>query len=95
MEYRSYKVIYRRYASLYFIVGVDQSSEENELGVLEFIHCLVECLDMHFKSVCELDIMFNIEIAHLILDEMVLNGEVVDTNKKSILKHVQLVLKGK
>lgn len=95
MEYRSYKVIYRRYASLYFIVGVDQSSEENELGVLEFIHCLVECLDKYFKSVCELDIMFNIEVAHLILDEMVLNGEVVDTNKKNILNHVRLILKGK
>ena len=51
MEYRGYKVVYRRYASLYFIVGVDNDSDENELGILEFIHCLVECLDKYFSSV--------------------------------------------
>ena len=34
------QVIYRRYASLFFIVGVD-SDNENELAVLEFIHALV------------------------------------------------------
>lgn len=35
-----------QYASLFFIVGVGVDSEdENELGVLEFIHCLVETLD--------------------------------------------------
>ena len=25
MEYRNFKVVYRRYASLYFIIGVDNS----------------------------------------------------------------------
>lgn len=35
-----------QYASLFFIVGVGaDSDDENELGVLEFIHCLVETLD--------------------------------------------------
>ena len=34
------QVIYRRYASLFFIVGVD-SDNENELSILEFIHALV------------------------------------------------------
>ena len=38
-----------RYASLYFIVGCDQ--EENELGMLEFIHTLVETLDKYFENV--------------------------------------------
>ena len=38
------QVIYRRYASLFFIVGVEVD-EENELGILEFIHALVETLD--------------------------------------------------
>ena len=43
LEYMGYKVIYRRYASLFFIVGVDE--EENEIAILEFIHALVETLD--------------------------------------------------
>ena len=49
MEYKNTKVIYRRYASLYFIVGADIL--ENELGVLEFIHHVVETLDSYFESV--------------------------------------------
>lgn len=48
-------MIYRRYASLFFVVGVD-SDEENELAILEFIHSLVETMDKYFESVCELDV---------------------------------------
>ena len=90
MEFRGYKIIYRRYASLFFIVGADQE-DENELGILEFIHNLVETLDKYFESVCELDIMFNIEKAHFIVDEMVLNGHIVDSNKKNVLETVRLM----
>jgi AP-4 complex subunit sigma-1 len=89
LEYRQYKCIYRRYASLFFIVGVD--SDENELAILEFIHCLVETLDKYFENVCELDIMFNLERAHFILDEMVTNGRIVETNKKNILRPLRLM----
>lgn len=30
---------------------------QNELAVVELIHCFVEVLDKHFGQVCELDIM--------------------------------------
>lgn len=118
-DHREYKVVYRRYASLFFMVGVDDeevrpiawmiqactvprdhgagqpmlhpstyvvsklmyggcwclvvctkepllvslhptvtcASVQNELAILEFIHCFVEVLDKHFGQVCELDIM--------------------------------------
>ncbi|GAX77536.1 hypothetical protein CEUSTIGMA_g4980.t1 [Chlamydomonas eustigma] len=88
-EHRQYKIIYRRYASLFFMAGVDD--EENELGVLEFIHCFVEILDRHFGQVCELDIMNEPEMVHYIMDEMLLNGCIVDTNKANILEPVQLL----
>lgn len=55
IEYRGYKVIYRRYASLFFVVAVD-GDDENELSILEFIHSLVETMDKYFESVCELDV---------------------------------------
>lgn len=35
---------------------------QNELAILEFIHCLVETLDRYFGNVCELDLMFNLEM---------------------------------
>lgn len=133
--YRGYKVIYRRYASLFFIVGV-MGEEENELANLEFIHALVETLDRYFENVvshqlhascrrlqlhswvhgerppwprfalicrankrvcsrtlfqCELDIMFNLEKAHFILDEMVVNGCIIETNKNNVLAPIQLL----
>jgi len=83
MEHQAHKVVYRRYASLFFIVGVD--AEENEIAIYEFIHCLVETFDKYFEQVCELDIMFNLEKAHIILDEMVLNGCIVETNQTEVL----------
>eukprot|EP00054_Salpingoeca_dolichothecata_P019799 m.123473 g.123473 ORF g.123473 m.123473 type:complete len:131 (-) comp23391_c0_seq2:46-438(-) len=57
LEYRNFKLIFRRYASLYFIVGVDNN--ENELAMLEFIHMVVETFDQYFEGVCELDISFH------------------------------------
>ncbi|CAI5534594.1 unnamed protein product [Closterium sp. Naga37s-1] len=89
VEHRNYKVIYRRYASLFFLVGVD--GEENELAVLEFIHCIVETMDRYFGNVCELDIMFHLEKAYFMLDEMVMNGCVMDTNKLNVLAPIQLM----
>ena len=57
LEYRGYKVIYRRYASLFFIAGTkpdgdDTENSENELGMLEFIHTLVETMDKWAGSIC-------------------------------------------
>mmetsp|Transcript_26012 Transcript_26012/g.61386 ORF Transcript_26012/g.61386 Transcript_26012/m.61386 type:complete len:146 (-) Transcript_26012:71-508(-) len=92
MEYRGYKVVYRRYASLYFIVGV-QGDNDNELSILEFIHALVETLDKYFENVCELDIMFNLEKAHFILNEMLMNGCIVETNKANVLRPIHLLEK--
>ena len=61
--------------------------------MLEFIHNLVETLDKYFENVCELDIMFNIEKAHFIIDEMVMSGYIVETNKASILNPVIAIVK--
>jgi AP-4 complex subunit sigma-1 len=35
--------------------------------------------------------MFNIERAHFVLDEMVMNGHIVETNKPNILKPIRLM----
>lgn len=89
MEYKNFKIVYRRYASLYFIVAVDNT--ENELSILEFIHTVVETFDRYFESVCELDIMFNLEKAHMILDEMIMSGQIAETNKNRILAPVAVL----
>eukprot|EP00401_Gymnodinium_catenatum_P055537 CAMPEP_0117522248 /NCGR_PEP_ID=MMETSP0784-20121206/34108_1 /TAXON_ID=39447 /ORGANISM="" /LENGTH=187 /DNA_ID=CAMNT_0005318311 /DNA_START=93 /DNA_END=653 /DNA_ORIENTATION=+ len=93
VEYRGFRVVYRRYASLYFIVGADNDDSVNELALLEFIHTLVETLDKYFENVCELDIMFNLDKAHIILDEIVLDGCIVETNKAAALNSLYLIEK--
>ena len=93
LEHRQYKVMYRRYASLFFILGVDLHDDTNELSMLELIHNLVETMDKYFENVCELDIMFNIEKAHFILDEIIMDGHIAETNKANILNPVVAIVK--
>jgi len=57
LQFRTHKVIYRRYAGLFFALCVDIT--DNELAYLECIHLFVEILDHFFSNVCELDLVFN------------------------------------
>ena len=84
VEHRNLKLVYRRYASLYFCLAVDDT--ENELIVLEIIQHYVEILDKYFGNVCELDLIFNFHKAYYILDELVIAGEQQETSKKAVLK---------
>ena len=65
VEHRQLKLVYKRYASLYFALAVDD--DENELIVLEMIQHYVEILDRYFGSVCELDLIYNFHKAYFIL----------------------------
>lgn len=84
IEWQDKKVIYKRYASLYFVACVDK--EENELIVLEQIHLFVEVLDRYFGNVCELDIIFNFHKAYYILDELFIGGQQQETSKAEVLR---------
>jgi len=80
------KLIYRRYASLFFTFCVDES--DNELGAFEAIHLFVETLDMYFRSVCELDLIHHFNKVYCVLDELILGGRIQETNVKKILQKV-------
>ena len=51
VQYRNFKLIYRRYAGLFFVYGVDIT--DNELLLMETVHLFVELLDEFFSNVCE------------------------------------------
>ncbi|KAI6178751.1 AFG3-like protein 2 [Aphelenchoides besseyi] len=70
-----YKLIYRHYATLYFVFCVDSS--ESELGILDLIQVFVETLDRCFENV------------HHILNELVMGGMVLETNMSEILLRIQ------
>ena len=84
VEYKGKKIVYKRYASLFFVCLV--AADDNELLVLESIHHYVEVLDQLFNNVCELDIIFNFTQAYFSLDEIILGGEVQETSKREVLR---------
>lgn len=82
-----YKLIYRHYATLYFVFCVDSS--ESELGILDLIQVFVETLDKCFENVCELDLIFHVDKVHYILNELVMGGMVLETNMTEILSRIE------
>jgi AP-3 complex subunit sigma len=81
------KLIYRHYATLYFVFAVD--SQESDLGILDLIQVFVESLDRSFESVCELDLIFHSDKVHYILDEIVMGGMVLETNIHAVLQSLK------
>ena len=84
IEWNNYKIIYKRFASLYFITLCDK--EENELIILELLQHFVECLDRYFGNVCELDIIFNFHKAYYIIEEILSGGNIQESDRKEIYK---------
>ena len=46
----------------------------------------VETLDRCFEDVCELDLIFHSDRVHYILDEIIMGGMVLETNKEEVLR---------
>ncbi|EGG25327.1 hypothetical protein DFA_03576 [Cavenderia fasciculata] len=95
--WREYTVVYKRYASLFFAMIVD--NKDNELITLEVIHKLVVILDQAFENVCELDLIYGFEkvylmmnnvtnMAYLLLDEFLIGGEMQETSSKIVLNSI-------
>lgn len=91
VEFRKHKIIYRRYAGLFFSMAVD--SADNDLAYLEIVHLFVEVLDHFFGNVCELDLVFNFHKVYMVIDEMFLAGEIQETSKPVILQRLQMLEK--
>ena len=86
LEWREYKIVFKRYASLYFAACVEK--DDNELIVLDVIHHFVEVLDRYFSNVCELDLIFNFHQAYFILEEMIVGGFIMESSKPKVLKMI-------
>lgn len=87
VDHQENKVVYKRYASLYFVACVDP--DDNELLTMELLHLFVEVLDSYFGNVCELDLIFNFTRSYWILDEIFISGELQECSRASILAAAQ------
>lgn len=106
-QFRNFKIVYRRYAGLYFCICVDVN--DNNLCYLEAIHNFVEVLNEYFHNVCELDLVFNfykVRVFYLcnsqsncfvflqvytVVDEMFLAGEIRETSQTKVLKQLLML----
>ncbi|OWF35741.1 AP-4 complex subunit sigma-1 [Mizuhopecten yessoensis] len=85
VEYQDTMLIYRLYTNLIFIAGT--SLTENELAVMEVLQNFVETVIKYFEQV----FVYNMDKIHMILDEMVVSGEIAETNKSRALLPLQLM----
>ncbi|XP_071693884.1 AP-3 complex subunit sigma-like [Rutidosis leptorrhynchoides] len=85
------RLVYKLYATLYFVFVFDSS--ENELAMFDLIQVYVETLEKCFSNVCEVDLVLNYNKMHTILDEMILGGQVVETNSETIMHAVEEISK--
>ncbi|KAK9048241.1 hypothetical protein SSX86_032796, partial [Deinandra increscens subsp. villosa] len=82
VEWRGFKVVYKRYAGLYFCMCINQ--EDNELEILEIIQYFVETLNRYFGNVCELDLIFHFHKTYYILDEILIAGELQESSQNTV-----------
>jgi Clathrin adaptor complex small chain len=86
IEYSDELVLgFRRYAGLYFVVGL----KGIDLLGLEFVQLYVEALDKYFGSVCELDLVFQFDKALMVLDEILIAGDVSEIDRTAISEKVK------
>ncbi|CAN8000214.1 unnamed protein product [Ixodes hexagonus] len=86
-EHEGFSIVYRKVGKLLFIIGTD--GEENHLAVYEFVRAFVQVLDVYFAGVVRLVIITEFHKLHLILQQMVINGSVIETNVKNVLEPVR------
>jgi AP-1 complex subunit sigma 1/2 len=86
VDYKTYKLVYKRYASLYFVFAVD--ADDNALITLEKIQHFVEILDAYFGNVCELDLIYQFTKAYYVLDEVFVAGEMQESSKRLVARLV-------
>lgn len=89
VEYKGQRLVYRRYASLFFCVCLDE--KENELLALEFIHRYVQALDAAYGNVSELDILFGMQKAYAVMDELFIGGELQESSLRRVNHYMREV----
>ncbi|XP_042216604.1 AP-4 complex subunit sigma-1-like [Homarus americanus] len=82
-------LVFRWFGPCLFIVAADHA--ENELMVYEFINLYVNALHRYFGKFSERHVLFNIDRLHMVLEEMVVGGELVESSIRNALSPIQML----
>ena len=78
------RVVLREFGSVTVLFLIDKESE-SELAILDLIQTFIELLDLVFgNNVSEMDLVFNPDKIHYALDEMIVDGILINTDIKEI-----------
>lgn len=91
--HESQTVVYKKFTTLCFICVA--TKDENELALQEILNMFMTCLNTYFNNVSELDIVYNVDKAYTILDEIIVHGSVGFTSVDRALLPLQLLEAGK
>ncbi|XP_071833541.1 AP-4 complex subunit sigma-1-like [Apostichopus japonicus] len=88
-DYQDFRIVYRLFHNIYIVVATD--TEENQVAILEFIQLFMETLHTYFSPVTEIDIMYNLDKVHMVLEEIIISGCIVETTVSNILEPLRLM----
>jgi AP-4 complex subunit sigma-1 len=77
------KLVYRRYLAIYCIAGVDEDA--NEIAVVALFDFFFQTLREYFGDITEFHILYRLAEAYTALNEIVMDGQIVETSKVKIL----------
>lgn len=93
-DFSKNKRIYFRYYGSYYIAFVCDELE-NELATLDFINVMIALIKDILKGVNDELLLLNTEKVHLIVDEMISGGIVIETNSSIVLKNYNEMINSK
>ncbi|MPC14217.1 AP-4 complex subunit sigma-1 [Portunus trituberculatus] len=88
LEDGPHTLVFRWFGPCMFVVAADHS--ENELMIYEFLSLYVNALHKYFGKFSEKHILLNIERLHMVLEEMVVAGELLEPSIRNALSPIQI-----
>lgn len=89
LEEGDHSLVFRWFGPCLFIVAADHS--ENELMLYEFLSLYVNALHRYFGKFSERHVLFNIDRLHMVLEEMIVDGELCESSVRNALIPIQML----
>ena len=85
------KIIFRKYSNIYVIIGC--TIEENENEIIELIHFIMKIFSKIIGNLTETLFLSRIDDFHFILDCIIFNGLIINTDEQSIINECLFINK--
>ncbi|RVD92707.1 adaptin small subunit [Tubulinosema ratisbonensis] len=80
----NYNVVYHRFGNLVVCMCVDKN--ENLLNIGSFINRIMNVFDLLFTDLCELNLVYSLNLVYKVLDRFILDGKMLEVDPIKIAK---------